>query len=113
MSTGHVVSCACGYKTEIVVGGLRSNFRERSLFPHLCTTCGLVSVNIQVKPHACPKCNGKEVKRYGLSPLSIVDNKDEIPAIQCWKYRVYGKKNLCPSCGKHDLVFSSPTAFFD
>jgi predicted nucleic-acid-binding Zn-ribbon protein len=60
-----IAQCNCGFNVEVTVGGGMRDFEKRSYFPHYCSRCGLVSVNVCNRSIECPKCGGKDVIAYG------------------------------------------------
>ena len=60
-------NCACGYKAkeEILVGGLRSNYRTLCCFPFLCRDCNEVfEGDLYVYRNQCPTCSGENITSY-------------------------------------------------
>jgi hypothetical protein len=60
-------NCACGYKAkeEILVGGLRSNYRTLCCFPFLCRDCDEVfEGDLYVYRNQCPTCSGENITSY-------------------------------------------------
>ena len=64
------VACPCGFKSPVTVGGSMRNFLEDSRFPFYCETCGIVDVNVAKDDLYCPKCESRDVKQYGIPPIS-------------------------------------------
>ncbi len=117
MGSRHRAHCACGFNTEVTVGGNKQHFRSKSYFPHYCENCGLVEANIakaegkgEVPP--CPKCGSNDLHEYGTETVyePMYDNN---VALQWGSYHAMVKGNLCPSCKKMTLIFeSSPSILF-
>jgi hypothetical protein len=59
------------------------------------------------------ECLSGHIFQYGQEPVSIKEEQDTFPALQCWGYKAFRNNNKCPKCKKHALTFSDPTAFFD
>lgn len=127
--------CACGYTSDVTVGGSRGNFLEESWFPFYCEQCGLVSVNIAQLPDnqvvtKCPTCQTKGCTQYGVPPVSTYDLRDtpwwrrlftprtartESPTSIQWGNRKASEEgHRCPACREMSLRFSrSPSLMFD
>lgn len=78
MGSIHSIACKCGFNSEVTIGGGRMTFRENSMFPFYCATCGLVEMNIA--PYAddvvvlqCPQCKKDKATQYGVPPASLID----------------------------------------
>jgi len=100
------VSCPCGFNSSVKIGGGMRDFRKNSTFPFYCKTCGLVEVNVTREELCCPKCTSKEVKQYGIPPIS------DLPEIKrgsvSWdNYRAELKGHLCPACKQKTMEFLS------
>lgn len=100
------VSCRCGFKSTAKIGGGMRDFRNNSVFPFYCNTCGLVEVNITKKELCCPKCTSIKVMQYGRSPIS------DLPEIKrgsvSWdNYTAELKGHLCPACKQKTMEFLS------
>jgi hypothetical protein len=133
MGDVHEADCRCGFKAEVTVGGTRQHHREASYFPHHCSQCGLVNVNIAkvglFTKAICPKCSSAKVQQYGKLPVSIPTGMPAI-LVRLWQgvsdqvsYRQtpasrpnrralhWGKwqanifDNLCPNCKQMTLEF--------
>lgn len=100
------VSCPCGFKSSVKVGGGMRDFRTNSTFPFYCEKCGLVEVNVTKEPLHCPKCNSTEVKQYGIPPISEppIINRG---ALEWGNYKADLKGHLCPSCKQKTMEFLS------
>lgn len=60
-------SCTCGYRGQITVGGMMSNFATHNPFPILCRSCkALASVNqARDAEKICMACGGNDFLVYG------------------------------------------------
>lgn len=123
MGSIHEASCACGYTTNVTIGGGRYNFHEKSLFPFYCMHCGLVHVNTallnkQSTVTECPKCGDPNATQYGVAPVSrqtALNTQRTTSFALEWGSRKAAKAgNLCPACRKMTLKFSdTPDLLFD
>ena len=100
------VSCPCGFKSSVKVGGGMRDFRENSTFPFYCEKCGLVDVNVTKDELHCPKCNSTEIKQYGIPPISEppIINRG---SVSCGNYKADPKGHLCPYCIRKTMEFLS------
>jgi hypothetical protein len=105
------VGCPCGYSKSVTIGGGMRNFQTDSRFPYYCDSCGLVEVNIQAQPLACPSCQSQDLIRYGLAPVSLPDQG--IPSVQWGRYEACRTGHLCPKCKQMTLEFKSTDIMFD
>ena len=105
------VGCACGYSRSVTIGGGMRDFKTNSCFPHYCKSCGLVDVNVQAQPLACPHCQSQEVVAYGVAPVSIPS--EGYSGVQWGNYSAPRKGNLCPECKQMTLEFQSTFMMFD
>ncbi len=87
------------------------DFQTNSRFPHYCQDCGLVDVNVQAKPIACPSCQSTAVIAYGQEPISLPS--DERAGVDWGGYCAPRTGNLCPKCKQMTLEFESPSIMFD
>jgi len=116
MGSIYDASCDCGFEKDVKVGGGRESFHKNSVFPFYCATCGMVSVNVaKLKPECtstdCPKCGTPDAVQYGVSPVS---KKTGSVALKWGNRQAKASGNLCPSCKKMTLKFSSsPSVLFD
>ena len=100
------VSCPCGFKSLVKVGGGMRDFQSNSKFPFYCNTCGLVEVNVAQKELCCPKCNSIEVKQYGIPPISdLPETKRD--SVSWGNYKAELKGHLCPACKEKTMEFLS------
>ena len=112
MGSSNRVHCSCGFTRTIQVGGTRFGFRKFSSFPHFCTSCGFVEVNVAQTPTTCPTCHGPEVTAYGTKSLAKYPT-NEIASIQHFSYATQRFGNLCPYCNEFNLVFEHADILFD
>jgi hypothetical protein len=100
------VSCPCGFKSSVRIGGGMRDFRENSTFPFYCQTCGLVELNVTKEELRCPKCNSTEANPYGIPPISEppIINRGSIS----WgNYQADLRDHLCPACKQKTMEFCS------
>lgn len=134
MGKNVLASCPCGYKTQFPVGGNRSSFLTISYFPHYCSTCGLVSINV-AKPRktvsrtekllrffgrtkevisehtvCCPTCQSADLLPYGKEPLLAANRS---PSTIGWDNAYLDRLcNFCPRCNLHTMRCDI-ASFFD
>jgi hypothetical protein len=112
MGSINSVSCECGFRSTVRVGGNMATHHQDSAFPFYCKNCGIVGVNIHENTKECPYYWCKlEIQPYGSEAVSI--GKDRFPTIQCGNYKAYHEGNLCPQCKKFTMKFGGAEMHFD
>lgn len=106
------VTCPCGFNAPVTVGGSMRHFLEDSRFPFYCEACGIVDVNVAKDDLYCPKCESRDIKQYGIPPIS------EPPLINrgyvsTRNYQADAKGHLCPACKKKTMEFTLSEMCFD
>ena len=96
------VSCECGFRTTVRVGGNLETHHKDASFPFYCEKCGLVDVNIR-EPIKCPKCQSEAIHQYGKDPVSRGKRKSN--GLECGKFRAFRVESLCPKCKKFTMQF--------
>jgi len=106
------VVCPCGFKSKVTVGGTMKNFLEDSRFPFYCVTCGIVDVNVAKDDLYCPKCESRDIKQYGIPPISNppLINRGYVSA---GNYKADALGHLCPACNKKTMEFTRSEITFD
>ena len=112
MGSIHKAHCPCGYEKTIYVGGVRRTFLENSKYPHYCTDCGLVEVNVCKTPLQCPSCGSSGILPYGHKKISKYKKKDAL-VLQLWDNSAQMDGNLCPKCNQFTLKFEHPDTVYD
>ena len=120
MGTLTSMDCPCGFRAEVEYGcGMSAD--DVAVFPHFCSSCGLVSAAIDERNRACPTCGSHEIIMYGerrvSGGLNLENGNDDTwthdprvtrpegRAIFDWNdCRISFGFHLCPSCGKFDMV---------
>jgi hypothetical protein len=112
MGSINSVSCECGFRSTVRVGGKIATHHQDSAFPFYCKNCGIVSVNIHGNTKECPYywCKS-EIQPYGSEAVSI--GKDRFPTIQWGDYMAYHEGNLCPQCKNFTMKFGGAEMHFD
>ena len=106
------VACPCGFKSPVTVGGSMRDFLKDSRFPFYCETCGIVDVNVAKDDLYCPKCESRDVKQYGIPPISEppLINRGYVSARN---YQADAKGHLCPACKNKTMEFTLSEMCFD
>jgi hypothetical protein len=112
MGSQHKAHCPCGYENTVYVGGVRRTFLEKSKYPHYCTNCGLVEVNVCKTPLECPSCKSSSILPYGHKKISKYKKKETL-VLQLWENSAQMDGNLCPRCKEYTLKFEHPEILFD
>jgi predicted RNA-binding Zn-ribbon protein involved in translation (DUF1610 family) len=116
-----LAQCSCGFHEEVTVGGGMSDFEKRSYFPHYCSQCGLVTVNVRNQNIKCPKCGGNVIaygdklmmqgSRWWQFRVLRLKRSSLYSEIQWGKYRIPASGNLCPQCQQFTMVFHVSVMF--
>lgn len=130
------MKCHCGYAAKAAIGSGKRDCETRSLFPHYCFKCGVVSVNLREAPIACPDCDNQNVVRYGeicerstprvlgfplkkrmtevWRPAGFVTQPFGLIASQGYDYRLSEGDHFCPGCQQFSLSIDAyAVSFFD
>jgi len=106
------VSCKCGVRKRLPVGGGMQTFRDLSYFPYLCKNCNcVVAANTISKNPSCPKCNKKGLIRYD-DPALLGEKGDETVARNFYLELTNGTYK-CAKCGNFTLIFYSVPFMWD
>ena len=109
---------ACGFESEVTIGGSRATYRTHSPWPILCRSCGgLESTNTCNEPLVCSACRSQNIFVYGETwpeeaGFDWLQSRPHSVASNFSRY-LFDVNYPCPACRAEAFRFGPMTMIFD